>query len=422
MQHKQMRKLLGGINHQWLGLLCVAGVLVGMLFSRVLMSIGMIGLLVNALINADLKSNFRRFIENKALLGLTGIFLLYLFSGLNSENFEFWVERLRIKLPFLILPFAILAIPRFPASVYYRLLYAFFWLIGGLCLFSLAQFLLDYEAITYGYRAGKVMPTAVMHIRFSLMTAYCVAIGWHLFQKGFYLWSPQERYWTLGASVFMAAYLHVLAVRSGLLALYGVLAFFLVREVVRRRKYALGLGIALLLAGTAYLSYRFIPTLKNKVNYTLYNLHLFERKQDLYQLSDSYRLGSIEAGVEVGNRHFWTGVGVGDVRTEVDQYFIARYPSLVGLDLMPHNQYVFVYMATGILGLLYFLWATSFPLYFRKAYRDPLFVAFHIILFLSFLVEHTIETQLGTALYLLFLLLGIRYGEEEYRRTQKRNR
>lgn len=421
MEHKRMKKLLNSINHQWVGLLCVVLVLAGMLFSRAMMSIGMIGLLLNALLNTDLKTNFRRFLQNKALLGLTGIFFLYLLSGWNSENLEFWTERLRIKLPFLVLPFAILAIPRFPAQVYYRLLYFFFWLIGVLCIISLVQYVLDYEAITYGYRAGKVMPTPVMHIRFSLMTAFCVAIGWYLFRKGFFLWSAKERYWTLAAALFMAAYLHVLAVRSGLLALYGVLGFILIREVIRRRRIVLGIGIAILLAVGAYLSYRFIPTLQNKVNYTFYTLHLFKHKRDLYQLSDSYRLGSIEAGIEVGNRHFWTGVGVGDVRTEVDEYFLARYPSLVGLELMPHNQYIFVYMATGIPGLLYFIWATVFPLYFRRAYRDFLFVAFHIILFLSFLVEHTLETQLGTALYVLFLLLGMRYWEEAYPGLQKKN-
>lgn len=410
-----MKSLLGKIDHQLLGVSSVLLILAGLLFSRAMMSIGMIALLVNALINLELGEHLRRFGRNRALLGLTGIFILYFLSGWNSENLDWWMDRLRIKLPFLILPFAVAAIPRFTKTIYYRILYVFFWLITLMCLYSLVLYLMDFENTTYLYREGKVMPTPVMHIRFSLMTAYCAAIGWYFFRNRFELWHPAERYWMLGATLFLVVYLHILAVRSGLLALYGVIFYFLVVEMIRRRRYLLGLVIAMLIAGGAFLAYRFVPTLKNKVDYTLYGIHLFQQKRNLYELSDSYRLGSIEAGLEIGQRHFWTGVGVGDVRSACDEYFLAHYPSLVGLQLMPHNQYIFVFAATGILGLLYFLFATLYPLVQNRAYHNELFVAFHIIVFLSFMVEHTIETQLGTAFYILFLLLGIRFLDEKSR-------
>jgi O-antigen ligase len=410
-----MKSLLGKIDHQLLGIGSILLILAGLLFSRAMMSIGMIALLVNAVINRDIAANLRRFGRNSASLGLTGLFLLYFLSGWNSENMDWWMDRLRIKLPFLILPFAMVSIPQFKEKIYYRLLYLFFWLITLMCLYSLVLYLVDFEDITYLYREGKVMATPVMHIRFSLMAAYCVAIGWYFFQERVQLWHPAEHYWVVGAVIFMAVYLHILAVRSGLLALYGVVFYFLLVHMIRRRRYWSGLMTALLIGGAAFLASRFIPTLKNKIYYTRYGIRLFQEKQDLYELSDSYRLGSIEAGLEIGKHHFWTGVGAGDVRAGCDEYFLAHYPSLVGLELMPHNQYIFVFAATGILGLLYFIWATFYPLFQNRAWRNQLFVAFHLIVFLSFMVEHTIETQLGTAFYILFLLLGIRFLDEKSR-------
>ena len=400
------------IHHQWLGLLSISAILVGMLLSDATMSIGMIALIGNAVLNWDVGALFRRFLRNKALLGLTGIFLIYLISGLWSENTVFFLRRLRLTLPFFILPFGILSIPRFDRSAYFSLLYGFFWIMAIMCLYSLSLYVRDYEQITELYKRGQVMPTPVMHIRFSLMVAYCVAIGWYLFTERFYWRFPWERYLLLGSSAFLVVYLHVLAVRSGLLALYGVLLFFLLHAMVKYKKYSIGLVAVIGLALGVWLAFRYVPTLKNKIGYTRYSINLFLKRENLEELSDSYRLGSILAGLELGRQHPLTGVGIGDIREECDVYFQQHLPALVGQGLMPHNQYLFILAATGFPGLLYFIWATFYPLFYRRSYRNLLIAAFYIIAISSFMVEHTLETQLGLAFYLVFVLMGIRFQDE----------
>jgi O-antigen ligase len=403
---------LRAVDRQALSLSAIICIMLGLYFSPAAMSIGMIALLANALLNERVGVFWRRWRRHPALLGLTGIFFIYLVSGWNSSDTAWWLDRLRMKLPFLILPFAILSIPRFDAKVYYRLLYGFFWLTALLCVYSLTRYALEYAAITEQYREGRIMPTPVMHIRFSLLVAYAVAAGWVLFEERFYLRWYRERYALLAGAIFMAAYLHILAVRSGLLGLYAVLVYFLLRAAWRSRRYWRLLGASILLVASAYAAYRFLPTLKNKVDYSLYNWRLFQGKQRLPEYSDIYRLGSIEAGWDAAKRHFWTGVGVGDIKRVCDEYYATHYPTLTGLGLMPHNQYLFAFAAAGIFGMMYLCWATFYPLCYRRAYRQPLIVSFHLILLLSFMVEHTIETQLGTAIYCLFVLLGIRYQDE----------
>jgi O-antigen ligase len=398
-------------HHQWFGLLAIAAILVGMLFSKVLVSMGMIGLAVNTVFNWGGAAVFRRFLQHKALLALSGIFLFYLLSGLYSENVDFLFRRLRLTLPLLLLPLVILSVPRFDRRIYYSLLYGFFLLVALMCLYSMGLYLKDYERVTELYKQGQVLYTPVMHIRFSLMVAYCVAIGGYLWAERFYWFFPWERWLLLGLSGFLFIFLHVLAVRSGLLALYGVLGFALMRTVVRNRQYILALAAVAALVLGVWLAVQYLPTLKNKIGYTRYSIDLFLKGENLEDLSDSHRLGSMLAGLEISRQHPWTGVGIGDILDECEAYYQQHLPALAGEKLMPHNQYLFMQAATGFFGLLYFLWATLYPLYYRAGYRNGLIVSFHLIALSSFMVEHTLETQIGLAFYLTFALLSIRFQD-----------
>ena len=121
------------IRHYYCLLACVV-MLVGLIFSKVLLSMGMIGLVMNAVFDRRIGEHFRRFLGNPALLGLTLIFFIFLISGLNSTNTDWLIDRMRMKVPFLLMPFAVVAIPRFTRREYLGLLYFFLLLISGTCL------------------------------------------------------------------------------------------------------------------------------------------------------------------------------------------------------------------------------------------------------------------------------------------------
>jgi hypothetical protein len=52
-------------------------------------------------------------------------------------------------------------------------------------------------------------------------------------------------------------------------------------------------------------------------------------------------------------------------------------------------------------------------LFYRKNWRNPLFLALHAVIFSSFFVENTIENNFGVSLYLFFLLVGVKYMSQE---------
>jgi hypothetical protein len=284
---------LAQIDHQSVGVICILFIMGGMVASEVMMSMGMIFLAASAVFNLNFRQNMLHFFRHRALLALTLIFAVYFVSGLWSENTVWWLDRVRMKLPFLLMPMAIVSIPRMDRAVYLKLLYTFFIWISLASLHSLALYLADYEAINSAYSEGRVLPTPVQHIRFSLMAAFCVAIGAYLLRERFVWKYAWERRLIQALTLFLIVYLHILAVRSGLLALYAMMLYYAALLVLERRKYLLagGLAAAMVLAGL--LAYQYVPSFQNRINYSLYTLRMFEKQEQISELSDARRIGSL---------------------------------------------------------------------------------------------------------------------------------
>ena len=78
---------------------------------------------------------------------LTFFFFIALLRAYPVEDFTYLVSRLRIKVPFLLLPIAFLYLPRFTAEDIRRLLYFLLAILTLTSLGILINYLLDFEAI-----------------------------------------------------------------------------------------------------------------------------------------------------------------------------------------------------------------------------------------------------------------------------------
>ena len=103
--------------------------------------------------------------------------------------------------------------------------------------------------------------------------------------------------------------------------------------------------------GVAYLT---LPSLQNKIDYTLYNLYHIRHDSNKKELSDSHRVGTIQAGLAIGNEAPLLGVGIGDIRDKTEVYLQRNYPAVAGSGFTPQSQYVWQYASMGWLGLLLF--------------------------------------------------------------------
>lgn len=413
-----MNQPLRSISRQQLAFYTCCMMPGAMIYSKFLLSVGMIGLLLNTFftikktglrlgLNPELPSNFKLLFSKKSFLAVTFFFLLILASAFYSEDIHYTLERLRIKLPFLLLPLAFLSFPAFSQRQYYSIFYSLLVVASFSALLVGINYSLDYEAITESMLRGQAIPTPTNHIRYSLLLALSILSGAVLWWNNFYLKYRWERHLILGLSLFLILMIHILSVRSGLLVLYISAALLSLRFIFLSKRFWLGLTMIIALIITPIIAYQSIPSLQAKVAYVRYDFEQY-RSGNMESLSDAERFVSMAAGLEIGKKHLLFGVGAGDLKKEVKNFYEKNYPDLEK-PKMPHNQFISVFTGTGLLGLLLFTIAFFYPLYDQKNYKNDLFLVLHIIVFFSFFIENTIESAVGVAFYLIFLLVGLNH-------------
>ena len=97
------------------------------------------------------------------------------------------------------------------------------------------------------------------------------------------------------------------------------------------------------------------------------------------------------------------GVGSGDVQQSLENIYEKHFPEISKkYYLKPHNQFLTVTLAYGLIGLLVFLWLLFFPIFYLRKYLSPMYVLFFVVLLLSFITEDTLGTQAGLGFYSIF--------------------
>lgn len=415
-----MNGFLALINRQNLAMLFCAMLMTSMVYSPFLLSVSMIALAaiivfqvdwVNGKVkvgfNPEFGRNLKRWWSHPAFMIVTVYFFLVLFSGVFSEDFVYWGHRLRLKLPFLVLPFIFISIPKFSERQYLSLFYFLLFMLTVTSIGVGINYLLNFEEINIMLKKGQPMPTPRNHIRFSLLLALGIISGGYLFEKNFYIKWPTEKWFILGMILFLFFFIHLLSVRSGIVALYICLAFLILRYIYFQKQYVLGGLLLALLAFLPWMAYQMIPSFKAKLAYVRYDLKMHQSGKG-GDNSDSARLTSLKIGMQIGNEHPIVGVGAGDLKKEVYKIYAAEYPEIKE-PRMPHNQFISVYAGMGVIGLGVFILTLLFPLFYQKNYQDPIFLSFHLIVIFSFMMENTIENSIGIAFYAFFLLLGLNH-------------
>ncbi len=335
---------------------------------------------------------------------LTLMFFIVLFSFWQSTDQIHLLERLRIKLPFIGLPLAFIALPKFSSRQIRMLMFV---LIGYLCLLSLwiwGQYIGSYEEINFLLKRGHPMPTPGSHIRFASLMAVGVVTGVHVLTS----YSFRRKltfYLLLIATLYLFLFMHFLAVRTGLLLIYSGLFVLIFTKVLILKNKMLGIISMLALLVIPFLAYKTVPSLQNKINYMIHDAKMYKtNKKHLY--SDSGRLISIEIALELWKESPIVGIGSGNLYSRMEASLNKNYPEMTAVR-MPHNQLIYVLAANGIVGLILFIVAFFFPIFYQHNYKVPIFIALQVMIFMSFMTEHSIENAVGVAFYLVITLIGL---------------
>ncbi|HTN45438.1 MAG TPA: O-antigen ligase family protein [Flavipsychrobacter sp.] len=375
---------------------------VGFLFSRAILSMSMILFGVNALCNVHPKEWFRQkwWLWGWIWVAYFGISILW------SEDKAYGWQHLQVKLPILLLPLSFAFIPAFNKKQLqlYTVILCLSLLYGiGYSGYFMLQ---DPARYIEGYRFSNVLPTLPKneHIRFTLALALGTSWCWYIYP---HLQSRPVK-WLTGISILLFSIaLHVYAVRTGLLAFYFFMSGYLVYSLfIKKTRLIAGISIAAFALASAW-AFHSVPTLKNRVDHFKWSVMVFEKGEMDPNYGDIGRYISYDLAWKIIRAHPLSGVGAGDMFSEMSRYYQEYYPQISrDAYLMPHNQFLILGVAAGVpIILLFSIWL-FYPLTELKRNRESFFTGITwLMVLIPILVEPVLEIQFGLFVYLFFLLM-----------------
>lgn len=110
-----------------------------------------------------------------------------------------------------------------------------------------------------------------------------------------------------------------------------------------------------------------------------------------------------KTGVEIWKNHFFFGTGSGDVQDEFNaEYEKNNSPLKPENRNRAHNMYLTYALSLGIPGLLLFIWYHIQFLRFNFKRKNWIGINFILIILISYLMEDTLESQVGATFFALF--------------------
>lgn len=397
----------------WLLIFVSVVLIVAMFCSKLLLSMAMFGLVLLGILSRiyGFGKTLPPLMTRKDVLAPAVLVVFTIITGVYSTDIKFWWHEVALLMPILGLPIVLYWLA--PMSErQYKGLYA---VLVAVCAIAAASTLYTYYNMPEYYaillKQGQSVEPRLLgikpidHIRFSLLSALACMAGFYLWWQHF---EGRLRWVWLFCALILVASLHILAVRSGLLALY--LCFFAagLRQIFVRKSLKTGFGVLCCILLMPFVALRFSPSLQAKYGYAKWEMTQFFEKGSVAQNSDAGRLASIYVGVRVGNESPLFGVGFGDVGHKTAYYYAKYFPN-AERQLLPHNEWAYRYAGGGIVGILALLIAVFVPLFCERRYHDFLFLMLNIVLLSSFLTESTLSTALGVALFSFFTAISINY-------------
>ena len=133
---------------------------------------------------------------------------------------------------------------------------------------------------------------------------------------------------------------------------------------------------------------------------TFFSLSLYKQCRFLYDSSLLLRVEMWRMSWSVIRDNWFLGVGLGDNKDALKAQCVkTNSPAFESHKQGCHNQFLTFWMCGGILVVLYFLFVLFYPFVKMRPKISFLYVAFFLLIFLSFFTEDTLQSQTGCMLF-----------------------
>ena len=242
---KKITTFFSFISGYWTHVFCLSLIVIGMPFSKFLMSLGTISLIVNWFIEGGLKKKFISFFRNKTAVFLTGAYLIFMIGMLYSNNVEYGLKDLRIKIPLLAFPVVLSTAHRLKKSHYFLIvrLFTLSVIASSVYGFLVYQNLLPAKKEILELRD---ISQFISHIRLSLMIVLSLFLIPKLFTH-----SLGFKIFGVSSSLFLLYFLSFMESGTGLVLGFITLFFISLYYLFKKKNlYGFFMLAPILIAGT----------------------------------------------------------------------------------------------------------------------------------------------------------------------------
>ncbi len=414
---------------------------IGLNHSPLLISIGIGIIFLYSFIESKIDSSSQ---TNNIMLLMIIFWLLHVLSGLYSTETGSWLDNIRIKMPFILLPIAFLNTKKITTAAFYRIISIFIYSVFVTGLITSINYFSDQSEMQNRILNSKEVPVLTLrtvtnylffheklqlnvsditHIYYSLMHACSIFFGIFLSFNSYKSdISKFEKYILLIISIILVIMLHLFATRTGLFSFYITLFILAIISAPKINKLKHIIYIVCIILLFPLVVYNLFPSIQNRIHNSIIDANQFYEGNDLSNWSLARRLAAWQTTWHVIIEKPILGVGAGTVEKALQlQYdkesFILKPENRV----MPHNQFLETWISLGLIGLANLILILYFFLfYIRNTLKNKisdvsinyLRLSFFIACISAMLVESILERQIGVNFFCYFALLLISYEPE----------
>ncbi len=160
-------------------------------------------------------------------------------------------------------------------------------------------------------------------------------------------------------------------------------------------------------SGDANVNYQGKTNIRARIQQVIWEYKTYSESGHINTSSVMQRYEFWRASLGLIKKHFWLGVGTGDMNKAFKEQYLKMKTSLdIKNQWRSHNQYLSIFVGFGVFGFVWFLLILFYPFYYslRSSLITHrfLYIAFFLTAILSMLSEDTIESQTGVTFFAFF--------------------
>ncbi len=376
--------------------------LVGLFFSRALLSIGTGLFFLLSSWGISFRKTKQVLSQNNYYWLLALLFLLPLMSGIWSTDQVEWWNRIQVKIPLLIIPWAFLVMPVLSKRAYYLISWCYIILVIVTSLYSVVLFANDASTFLQAYHKAGLLQVAFDndHVRYSWAIVIALLLLVTLYKNK--INSRIENLLCIFLITWLVFYLHLLAAKTGLITFYlGFYLYCIYCLLTAQRKWIPIVG-AFLPVLLILIAYYCLPSFQHRLHYVVWDYQQYANGHFLPGSPDGSRVASWKAGLSIFSNHCWGGVGAGDLWQYMQSYYQQNFPLFTAHDRILPNQ-ILVYAASmGLPGLVLILSIGLYPFCIKQERKNIIWICFHAGNLICLFTDIGLEGQYGVFLFSFF--------------------